>query len=162
MGRTQHHFVGFVIAGRPGTIRQLEAPRKRWIGLLSIRLDTRRSRDLERGKFDACFLIDYMMLFDTFGGGFRPIYRGLGSQCMLEPTQLHRAMARVTSKIGLAATMSTTFYHPFHIARTFATLDHISHGRAGWNVVNIVNGERSQELRHGQPAGQIPQVRSGR
>ena len=130
------HFVGFVIAGPTwhhyGSWRHPESD-----GLDA--LDPARyeeiAKTLERGKFDGLFFVDYMMLFDTFGGGFRTNLREAGQQCMLEPTQLLAAMARVTSKIGLAATMSTTFYHPFHIARTFATLDHISRGRAGWNVV---------------------------
>ena len=136
MAARNMHFVGFVIAGPTwhhyGSWRHPESD-----GLDA--LDPARyeeiAKTLERGKFDGLFFVDYMMLFDTFGGGFRTNLREAGQQCMLEPTQLLAAMARVTSKIGLAATMSTTFYHPFHIARTFATLDHISRGRAGWNVV---------------------------
>src|SRR5271155_1509563 len=48
-------------------------------------------------------------------------------------------LAQATSRIGLGATYSTTYYAPFHVARTFATLDHLSGGRAAWNVVTSVN-----------------------
>jgi FMN-dependent oxidoreductase (nitrilotriacetate monooxygenase family) len=52
--------------------------------------------------------------------------------------------AAVTSRIGLGATYSTTYYTPFHVARTFATLDHLSGGRAAWNVVTSVNDSEAQ------------------
>ena len=136
MAARNMHFVGFLIAGPTwhhyGSWRHPESD-----GLEA--LDPARyehiAQVLERGKFDGLFFVDFLMLFDSFAGGYRTNLREAGQQCMLEPTQLLAAMARVTSRIGLTATMSTTFYPPFHIARTFATLDHISKGRAGWNVV---------------------------
>jgi len=163
MAARNMHFVGFVIAGPTwhhyGSWRHPESD-----GLDA--LDPARyeeiARTLERGKFDGLFFVDYMMLFDTFGGGFRTNLREAGQQCMLEPTQLLAAMARVTSKIGLAATMSTTFLSPIPYSPDLChARSHQSRpGRV--ECRDIVNGERSQELRHGQPAGQIPQVRSGR
>jgi FMN-dependent oxidoreductase (nitrilotriacetate monooxygenase family) len=136
MGERKMHFVGFVIAGPTwhhyGSWRHPESD-----GLEA--LDPARyeeiARVLERGKFDGLFFVDFLMLFDSFAGGYQTNLREGGQQCMLEPTQLLATMARVTSNLGLAATMSTTFYTPFHIARAFSTLDHISKGRAGWNVV---------------------------
>lgn len=136
MGERNMHFVGFVIAGPTwhhyGSWRHPESD-----GLEA--LDPARyeeiARALERGKFDGLFFVDFLMLFDSFAGGYQTNLREGGQQCMLEPTQLLATMARVTSRLGLAATMSTTFYTPFHIARAFSTLDHISKGRAGWNVV---------------------------
>jgi FMN-dependent oxidoreductase (nitrilotriacetate monooxygenase family) len=56
-----------------------------------------------------------------------------------EPTTLLGALAAATSHIGLIATASTTYNEPYHLARTFASLDHISGGRAGWNVVTSLN-----------------------
>src|SRR5262249_60559881 len=56
-----------------------------------------------------------------------------------EPFTLLSALAAVTERIGLVATASTTFDEPFHIARRFASLDHISGGRAGWNIVTTSN-----------------------
>src|ERR671918_668289 len=49
-----------------------------------------------------------------------------------------------TDRIGIGATYSTTYYAPFHVARTFATLDHLSRGRAAWNVVTSVNDSEAQ------------------
>lgn len=57
----------------------------------------------------------------------------------LDLTSVLGAMAATTNHIGLGATYSTTYYSPFHIARTFSTLDHISGGRAAWNVVTSIN-----------------------
>jgi FMN-dependent oxidoreductase (nitrilotriacetate monooxygenase family) len=55
-------------------------------------------------------------------------------------------LAQATSHIGLGATGSTTYYTPFHIARTFATLDHLSGGRAAWNIVTSVNDSEAQNF----------------
>jgi alkanesulfonate monooxygenase len=55
-----------------------------------------------------------------------------------EPLTLLSALAMVTKNIGLVATASTTYNEPYHVARKFASLDHISGGRAGWNVVTSV------------------------
>lgn len=80
----------------------------------------------ERGAFDSIFFADSPVLHGDVG------QRPYGS---LEPTVLLAAIAAVTSKIGLIATASTTYNDPYNLARRFASLDHISGGRAGWNVV---------------------------
>src|SRR5918993_793849 len=80
----------------------------------------------ERGTFDSIFFADSPVLHGDVG------QRPYGS---LEPTVLLAAIAAVTSKIGLIATASTTYNDPYNLARRFASLDHISRGRAGWNVV---------------------------
>jgi len=85
----------------------------------------------ERGKLDAIFLSDTL--------GFRHIvgkdaYSRL-DLCHLEPATLLAALSQATQHIGLVGTLSTTFFEPYHIARLMASLDHISEGRAGWNVV---------------------------
>jgi FMN-dependent oxidoreductase (nitrilotriacetate monooxygenase family) len=136
MDKRKMHFVGFMIAGPTwhhyGSWRH---PESDGLEALNPARYEEIAKILERGKFDGLFFVDFLMLFDSFAGGYQTNLREAGQQCMMEPTQLLAAMARVTSKIGLAATMSTTFYPPFHIARVFGTLDHISNGRAGWNVV---------------------------
>jgi len=80
----------------------------------------------ERGTFDAVFFPDGPQLPDIFA--VRPWHS-------LDPVVLLAAMARATERIGLVATASTTFNEPYHVARRFATLDHVSKGRAAWNVV---------------------------
>ncbi|ORI24396.1 LLM class flavin-dependent oxidoreductase [Rhodococcus sp. 1168] len=79
----------------------------------------------ERGKFDAVFFADGHSVRDPAGAG----------TWFLEPITALTAMAGATTHIGLVTTISTTFYTPFHAARLLASLDHISGGRAGWNVV---------------------------
>lgn len=80
----------------------------------------------ERAKFDLVFLADGL----TSGKGHHP-----STAARLEPLTLLGALSTVTSKIGLAATASTTYGDPFHLARAFASIDHLSDGRAAWNLV---------------------------
>jgi len=97
------------------------------------------ARISEQGLFDGIFLVDYQFLQGHHETGPNRVAQFGGQMVMLDPMQLLAVMARVTKHIGLTATLSTTFYHPYHIARVFATLDHISHGRAGWNIVTSGN-----------------------
>lgn len=80
----------------------------------------------ERGLFDSLFLADVL----TLG-------KGIGSRpsAGLEPLTALAALTGVTSRIGLIGTASTSYYEPFNLARLFASIDHISGGRAGWNIV---------------------------
>src|SRR4051812_29668242 len=84
------------------------------------------ARTAERGKLDSLFLADGPVLWDDIGR------RPAG---VLEPTVLLTALAGVTEHIGLIATASTTYNEPYNLARRFASLDHISGGRAGGNIV---------------------------
>ncbi|WP_394342446.1 LLM class flavin-dependent oxidoreductase [Rothia uropygialis] len=88
----------------------------------------------ERGKLDAVFFADGQSLSP---GGIED-----SPAWFLEPLTALAAMARATSKIGLVSTVSSSFYAPYHAARMLASLDHISSGRAGWNVVtSMFDGE---------------------
>jgi FMN-dependent oxidoreductase (nitrilotriacetate monooxygenase family) len=80
----------------------------------------------ERGKFDMFFL------GDGFATGYGEHPSTIGK---FEPLTLLSALAMRTSRLGLAATASTTYAEPYHVARGFASLDHLSGGRAAWNVV---------------------------
>lgn len=104
------------------------------------------ARILELGKFDGMFFVDVLMLNSSHGGSFAPNLREPGQTWLLDPLQLLAAIARVTTHLGLAATMSTSFYHSFHIARAFSTLDHISGGRAGWNCVTSTSDLEAQNF----------------
>ena len=130
---------------RPGIITEAGGIRR---ATRSTHFDPARyetiARILEAGKFDGLFFVDFLMLFDSYAGGFQTNLREAGQMCMMEPMQLLSSIARATSRIGLAATMSTTFYQPFHIARSFCTLDHISKGRAGWTIVTSAMEREAQ------------------
>jgi FMN-dependent oxidoreductase (nitrilotriacetate monooxygenase family) len=80
----------------------------------------------ERGRLDSIFFADTLAV----GRNAR-----WNSQNALEPITLLAAVATHTERIGLIATASTTYHEPYHLARKFASLDHISRGRAGWNIV---------------------------
>ena len=90
---------------------------------------------LEAGRFDAFFMADHLAVLNMA----MPALRRSATVTSFEPLTLLSALAMVTQRIGLAATASTTFEEPYHIARRFASLDHISNGRAAWNIVTTSN-----------------------
>ncbi len=88
------------------------------------------ARIAERGKFDLFFISDGLAM----DPGDHPSFVS-----RFEPLTLLSALAMSTHHIGLGATVSTTFGEPYHVARAFASLDHLSSGRAAWNVVTSAN-----------------------
>ncbi|HKT65838.1 MAG TPA: LLM class flavin-dependent oxidoreductase [Burkholderia sp.] len=115
----------------------------------------------ERAKFDMVFLADGL----TSGPDAHP------SMAMrFEPLSLLSALAMHTRHIGLAATASTTYSEPYHIARVFASLDHLSGGRAAWNVVttsydrtaaNFTRGNHPDHAQRYEMAGEFVDVVKG-
>ncbi|TDR90464.1 LLM class flavin-dependent oxidoreductase [Enterovirga rhinocerotis] len=95
----------------------------------------RFAQRLEAAKFDAFFMADHLALLNMPVEALKRSHTATS----FEPFTLLSALAAVTDRIGLVATASTTFDAPFHIARRFASLDHISGGRAGWNIVTTSN-----------------------
>lgn len=86
----------------------------------------------ERGKFDMIFLADNVGVREA---KMEALSRSAQYIANFEPITLIAALAAVTERIGLTCTASTSYNEPFHVARKFASLDHISGGRAGWNLV---------------------------
>ncbi|MGH7096250.1 MAG: LLM class flavin-dependent oxidoreductase [Stellaceae bacterium] len=80
----------------------------------------------ERGRFDLLFVSDGLVM----DPGDHPSFL-----CRFEPTTLISVLSTMTRHVGLGATVSTSFGEPYHVARTFASIDHLSEGRAAWNVV---------------------------
>ena len=99
-------------------------------GATSFEFHRRLAETAERGLFDAYFLADGLAI--AFGGG---IEGGNAKVAGFEPVTLFSALAPLTENLGFIATASTTYDEPYNIARKFASLDLISGGRAGWNVV---------------------------
>jgi FMN-dependent oxidoreductase (nitrilotriacetate monooxygenase family) len=91
----------------------------------------------EAGKFDAVFLADSAAIVDRID------YRSITA---LEPTIVLAMIAAATKHIGLIATVSTTSNEPYNVARRFATLDHVSDGRAGWNVVTTADAASARNF----------------
>src|SRR6267142_1259726 len=107
------------------------------------------ARQAERGKFDLLFVSDGLIM----DPGDHPSFL-----CRFEPTTLISVLSASTLHIGLGATVSTSFGQPYHVARTFGSIDHITRGRAAWNVVTSSVGKaalnfsreehREQDLRY--------------
>jgi alkanesulfonate monooxygenase SsuD/methylene tetrahydromethanopterin reductase-like flavin-dependent oxidoreductase (luciferase family) len=89
----------------------------------------------ERGLFDAVFLADSPGIW----GGSPETQSRNGKIAHFEPVTLFSALSSVTKNIGFISTASTTYEEPYTLARKFASLDHLSKGRAGWNVVTTGN-----------------------
>ena len=99
----------------------------------------RFAQKLEAGKFDAFFMADHLAVLNMPMDALKRS----ATVTSFEPMTLLPALAAVTEYLGLIATGSTTYEEPFHVARRFASLDHISGGRAAWNVVTTSNPNAS-------------------
>jgi FMN-dependent oxidoreductase (nitrilotriacetate monooxygenase family) len=95
----------------------------------------RFAQTLERGKFDAFFMADHLAVLNMPMAALKRS----ATVTSFDPPTLLPALAMVTRHLGLIATASTTFEEPYHVARRFASLDHLSGGRAGWNIVTTSN-----------------------
>ncbi|MGN7940634.1 LLM class flavin-dependent oxidoreductase [Virgibacillus sp. 6R] len=104
----------------------------------------------EKGKFDMIFFADGYAINDKLESAIEHTVT-----VRPDPLMLLAAISAVTTKIGLTATVSTTYNEPYHVARKFASLDHLSGGRAAWNVVTsgqnaeALNFNRKEHLKHG-------------
>ncbi|SEU13255.1 LLM class flavin-dependent oxidoreductase [Nonomuraea wenchangensis] len=111
--------------------------------LTDVRHYQELARIAERGTLDSVFLADGLALQGHVA------HNALGG---LEPLTLLSALAAVTDHVGLIATVSTTYNEPFHVARKFASLDHISGGRAGWNIVTSAGEAEASNFGIERPA----------
>ncbi len=108
-------------------------------GFLDASYYQKLGRTLEEGCFDMMFFDDRLAMPGIYGGSVAEAVRLGARPVKLDLSVVLGLVAGATSHIGLGATYSTTYYTPFHVARTFATLDHLTGGRAAWNVVTSVN-----------------------
>ena len=106
----------------------------------------RIARTLEDGKFHVAFFDDRLAMPDILGSDHAEAVRNGIRVVKMDPVPIIATMGAVTSRIGLGATCSTTYYEPFHVARTFATLDHMTNGRVGWNVVTSLNDSEAMNM----------------
>ena len=104
---------------------------------LTLRHYAEIAQTAERGKLDSLFLADGVALW----GNVR-----YNSHSRFEPLTLLSALAALTDRIGLIATASTTYNEPYHLARKFASLDHLSGGRAGWNIVTSAGHDEARNF----------------
>jgi FMN-dependent oxidoreductase (nitrilotriacetate monooxygenase family) len=143
----QLHLAGFFSAGNVthahGAWRHARATN----GFLTKEYYQHIARTLERGKFDLLFLPDALAVEDSYGDNLETGLR-YGGQCAvaLDPATVIATMAAVTERLGLGATISTTYYPPYHVARVFASLDQLSGGRISWNVVTSLNNAEARNF----------------
>lgn len=114
-------------------------PRVQPMGAMSIDFMKGLAQTAERGLFDFVFLADQSGMINEANG------RNNEGIAEFEPIVLLAALSQATKHVGLIATASTSLHQPYQIARQYASLDHLSHGRAGWNVVT---SSRNAEARN--------------
>ncbi|WP_227012608.1 MULTISPECIES: LLM class flavin-dependent oxidoreductase [unclassified Pseudonocardia] len=115
-------------------------------GFLTMDYYTHVARTLEAACFDCVFFDDRLAMPGVYGDSVADAVRYGARPIKLDLTAVLGGIIGATRRIGVGATYSTTYYDPFHVARTFATLDHLSGGRAAWNVVTSVNDSEAQNF----------------
>lgn len=124
-------------------------PENHPLGFVDVQHYVRTARIAEAGKFDAIFLADSV---STDGLATGPV-------TALEPTLVLTAIAGATTHLGLIGTASTSYNEPYNIARRFASLDLISHGRAGWNIVTTADLSSARSYGYGNVLGHAERYR---
>jgi long-chain alkane monooxygenase len=137
------HLAWFKSFTRPDWTPPFEHPEP---GFLDGESHVRFAQALERACFDFLMIEDSSMVPDTYGGSMaaaleRGVYAPKG-----DPVQLHSLLTGVTERLGVIATMSSSFYTPWQLARSVATLDHLSGGRSGWNCVTSTEDRAAQNM----------------
>ncbi|MEH7749233.1 LLM class flavin-dependent oxidoreductase [Neobacillus drentensis] len=117
---------GAIIHGVGGNIAGWRHPNIQADASVSLEFYSNQALKAEEGLFDLVFIADGLHINEKSIPHFLNRF---------EPLTILSALAAVTTKIGLVGTLSTSYSEPFNVARQFASLDQISHGRAGWNVV---------------------------
>ena len=93
------------------------------------------ARTLERGRFDGLFLADVLGVYDVYGGNVDAALRNAAQVPVNDPLMLVSAMASVTDNLGFGITCTLSYEPPYPFARRISTLDHLTDGRIGWNIV---------------------------
>ncbi len=104
------------------------------------------AKTLERGKFHLLFFDDRLAMPDIYGADHAAAVENGIRVVKMDPITILATIGAVTSRIGLGGTLSTSYFEPFHIARQFSTLDHMTGGRAAWNVVTSLNDSEATNM----------------
>ena len=112
-----------------------------WDGAFYIEM----AQALERACFDYVILEDKLMVSDAYGGSMHAdLKHGIAPKH--DPAPLATLMAYCTNRLGIVPTLSSSFYPPFLLARMVATMDHLAHGRMGWNIVTSAEDRAAQNF----------------
>src|SRR5580698_2702995 len=137
MPRKLHLAVAVYGVGGPGQHGLWKDPRIPKNASIDINYYIKTAQLAEQALFDALFIVDSQFINASYPSHYLN---------RLEPLTLLSAVATHTTQIGLVATASSTYNSPFNLARRLASLDHISHGRAGWNVVTSFDSQVSKNF----------------
>ncbi len=110
-------------------------PRDTSTGYTTLKYWTDYARRLEAGLFDGIFLADVIGIYDVLGGSYEAAVRGAVQVPVNDPMMLVPAMAAVTEHLAFGITANLTYEQPYLFARRMSTLDHLTGGRIGWNIV---------------------------
>jgi len=110
-------------------------PRDRSVEHATLGYWTGLATTAERGLFDGVFLADVFGIYDTYGGNADATLLSAAQSPSHDPMLTVPAMALVTKHLGFGVTVNLTYEHPYAFARRFSTLDHLTGGRTGWNIV---------------------------
>jgi FMN-dependent oxidoreductase (nitrilotriacetate monooxygenase family) len=147
MRKKKMHLAGFQIAAQTTHSHAAWRHPATRANFLELSYYQNLARIMERGKFDFMFFADVLATPRRYGNDIKdPIRRGTQGAMGLDPTMVVAALISATEKLGLAVTKSATYFTPFDIARSFATLDHLSGGRMAWNVVTGLNQAEGQNF----------------
>ncbi|GLK87675.1 LLM class flavin-dependent oxidoreductase [Pseudomonas turukhanskensis] len=141
MSQPKHLTLGAFLMGSGHHLAAWRHPRAYSDGGLNFAHFKRLAQTAERGKFDAIFFADNLAML---GDGELGKYTALGD--VFDPLVLLSGLATVTEHIGLISTVSTSYNEPYLLARKFASLDHLSGGRAGWNLVTSALDQEAQNF----------------
>ncbi|MET0384423.1 MAG: LLM class flavin-dependent oxidoreductase [Polyangiales bacterium] len=147
MKKKQLHLAGFLWASQlTHSHAQWRHPRQD-PNFLSPEYYQNLARIAERGKFDFVFFADLLAIPHRYGQSIDEVLRrGTQAAASLDPAFVVAVMAAATRHVGLGITRSSTYYPPYDIARTFASLDHLSRGRVAWNVVTSLSQAEAQNF----------------
>jgi FMN-dependent oxidoreductase (nitrilotriacetate monooxygenase family) len=141
------NLAGFLIAGPVAHSHALWRNPSHEVPFLTANYYVEIARTLERGKFDLIFFANRLAVADRFGDDKEVgIRHGDQDSTRMDPVPILGALAATTRHIGLGATRSTTYDQPYHLAREFQTVDHLSNGRAAWNVVTSMNDSEARNF----------------
>lgn len=110
-------------------------PRDQSVNYHTLPYWTNLAKTLERGLFDGLFLADIVGTYDVYQGNVDTVLRESVQLPVNDPLLLVSAMAAVTSNLGFGVTVNLSYEQPYLLARRFSTLDHLTQGRVGWNIV---------------------------
>ena len=115
-------------------------------GFLTPEYYIRLAQELERGGVDILFFDDRLAMPAAYGGSTDPAVERGSRVVKLDLISILGLLAGHTERLGLGATYSTTYGAPYHVARQFATLDHLSKGRVIWNIVTSLNVDEAENF----------------